>query len=78
MKLNQTLADFYLALLSIPADNVFRIRHQVLYAATRDAIAYQLMEDAEVVQRIFERMAQEDKITNLHDEKLYNVTWLNR
>ena len=61
MRLNQTLADFYLNLLSLPPDNVFRIRHQNLYGAVRDAIAYQLMEDEEVIQRIFERMAQEDK-----------------
>lgn len=60
MGLNQTLSDFYLKLLVIPADNVFRIRQHVLYASVRDAIAYQLMEEPETIQRIFERMAAED------------------
>lgn len=60
MGLNQTLSDFYLKLLVIPADNVFRVRQQALYASVRDAIAYQLMEEPEIVQRIFERMAAED------------------
>ena len=59
--LNQTLADFYLKLLAIPPDHVFRIRQQALYGSVRDALAYQLMEDAEVVQNIFEKMAMEDK-----------------
>ncbi len=61
MNFNQTLADFYLAVLAVPDNHHFRIRNQALYAAIRDAIAYQLMEDAEVVQRIFERMVIEDK-----------------
>lgn len=57
----QLLADFYLELLSIPNDSAFRTLNQKLYAATRDAIAYELCENAENVQRIFERMALEDK-----------------
>lgn len=57
----QILMDFYLAILAIPPDSVFRFINQKLYASTRDAIAYELNEDAEVVQRIFERMAVEDK-----------------
>lgn len=57
----QLLMDFYLVLLSFPPDSMFRILNQKLYASTRDAIAYELNEDAEVVQRIFERMAVEDK-----------------
>lgn len=59
--LNQTLADFYLKLLAIPPDHIFRVRNQSLYGSVRDALAYQLMEDAEVVQNIFEKMAMEDK-----------------
>lgn len=61
MKINQELFDFYLKILSVPHDSIFRIRNQSLYAATRDAIAYQIMESPETVQRIFERMALEDK-----------------
>lgn len=57
----QMLADFYLELLKIPHDSMFRTVNQKLYAATRDAIAYELCEHAENVQRIFERMAMEDK-----------------
>lgn len=57
----QMLMDFYLVLLSFPPDSMFRSINQKLYASTRDAIAYELNEDAEVVQRIFERMALEDK-----------------
>ena len=57
----QMLADFYLELLKIPNDSMFRAVNQNLYAATRDAIAYELCEDAETVQRIFERMVVEDE-----------------
>lgn len=56
----QMLADFYLKLLSIPADDKFRILNQALYGEVRYALAKQVDEDAEVIQRIFERMAQED------------------
>lgn len=54
--------DFYLVLLSFPPDSVFRVINQNrLYASVRDALAFELCEDAEVVQNIFEKMAQEDK-----------------
>jgi hypothetical protein len=61
MNKKQLLADFYLALLSVPVDNLFRLMHQELYASVRNAMAIELNENAEVVQRIFERMLQEDK-----------------
>ena len=57
----QLLADFYLELLAIDPDNKFRIFNQALYAAVRDALVYELDSEPEVVQRIFERMAEEDK-----------------
>ena len=57
----QMLMDFYLVLLSFPPNSMFRVLNQKLYAATRDAIAFELGEDAENVQRIFERMSLEDK-----------------
>lgn len=56
----QLLADFYLQLLSIPADDIFRITHQTLYAEVRTVLAIELDSDAQTVQRIFERMARED------------------
>jgi hypothetical protein len=40
MTRKQLLADFYLSLLSIPTDNVFRIINQSLYASVRDALAF--------------------------------------
>ncbi len=55
----QMLADFYLELLAIPFDHKFRYSNQSLYAAVADALAKELDEDAETVQRIFERMANE-------------------
>lgn len=58
----QLLMDFYLVLLSFPPDSVFRVINQNrLYASVRDALAFELCEDAEVVQNIFEKMAMEDK-----------------
>ena len=54
------LADFYLKLLAIPVHSKFRITHQHLYAGLRHSLAKELGEDEEVVQRIFERMAEED------------------
>lgn len=57
----QLLADFYLELLAIPVNNRFRILSQPLYATVLTTLAAELGEDAETVQRIFERMAQEDK-----------------
>lgn len=56
----QTLSDFYLALLAEP-HNLFRAMNQHLYAAVRDALARELCETPETVQRIYERMAQEDR-----------------
>ena len=56
----QLLADFYLQLLSIPADDIFRITHQSLYAEVRTVLAIELDSDAQSVQNIFERMAAED------------------
>jgi hemerythrin superfamily protein len=55
----QLLADFYLELLAINPNDKFRNR-QTLYAEVRDALAHELSEEPEVVQRIFERMAEED------------------
>lgn len=54
------LADFYLALLSISANHIFRLENQKLYAEVRSVLAYELDSDNETVQRIFERMAAED------------------
>ena len=61
MNRKQLLADFYLSLLSIPPDSVFRVINQSLYASVRDALAFELCESPEVVQTIFQKMAQEDK-----------------
>jgi hypothetical protein len=61
MNYKQLLADFYLSLLTIPAHSSFRLDNQLLYATTRDALATELFETPEAVQRIFERMAQEDQ-----------------
>lgn len=57
----QLLADFYLELLNIPSGSMFRLTHQHLYASVREALAFELCESPEAVQRIFERMAQEDR-----------------
>lgn len=58
----QLLADFYLELLSVdPATSLFRMMNQKLYASVREALARELCEDEETVQRIFERMAMEDR-----------------
>lgn len=56
----QLLADFYLSLLSIPVNDIFRISNQALYAQVRCALAIELDVDGETVQNIFERMARED------------------
>lgn len=55
------LMDFYLALLSIPNNDVFRIRNYTLYANVRNALAKELYEEPETIQNIFERMAREDR-----------------
>lgn len=57
----QLLADFYLDLLGIPIHDKFRILNQNLYGTVRKALAKELGEDDEIVQRIFERMVEEDK-----------------
>lgn len=56
----QWMMDFYLKLLSISPDNLFRLRNQKLYASVRDAIAKEAGCEPEEIQNIFERMAQED------------------
>lgn len=61
MKNYKTLvSDFYLDLLAIPVNDVFRISHQALYDQVRSVLAIELETDAETVQNIFERMASED------------------
>lgn len=57
----QLLMDFYLAFLSIPHYDKFRVDHMHLYASLRHSLAKELGETEETVQRIFERMAGEDK-----------------
>jgi len=57
----QLLADFYLELLAVPYNSPFRIKHLALYSEVRNAMARELCETEEVVQTIFERMAEEDK-----------------
>jgi hypothetical protein len=56
------LADFYLALLFIPATDRFRGLNQSLYAVVRNTLAKELDADPETVQTIFERMASEDDV----------------
>lgn len=55
------LADFYLNLLAIPVNDIFRLTHQALYAQVLSALAIELEADVETVQSIFERMASEDR-----------------
>jgi len=57
----QLLADFYLNLLAIPVNDIFRLTHQALYAQVLSALAIELEADVETVQSIFERMASEDR-----------------
>ena len=62
MKNYKTLvSDFYLDLLAIPVNDVFRINHQDLYAQVVKTLAAELECDAETVQSIFERMVSEDR-----------------
>lgn len=56
----QLLMDFYLNLLALPHDSLFRCQNQSLYAHVRDVLAVELGIDPELVQNIFERMASED------------------
>lgn len=55
------LADFYLALLAIPAVDPFSLLNQGLYNEVLTALAKQLGEDKVAVKRIFEKMALEDR-----------------
>ncbi len=57
----QLLADFYLELLAIPLHDPFRTKHMHLYAGIRHSIAKELESDSDTVERIFTRMAVEDK-----------------
>ena len=57
----QLLADFYLELLAVHPAHPFRLLNQRLYAEVATALAKELHEDKEAVQRIFEKMALEDK-----------------
>lgn len=57
----QLLADFYLELLAIPLDNRFRLLNQNLYSSVLFSLARELDEGRDIVQRIFERMVEEDK-----------------
>ena len=50
----QLLADFYLELLAIKGCEDLKL-------AVLKELSYELCEETEVVQRIFERMAEEDK-----------------
>lgn len=61
MSRKQKLMDFYLYLLSIPPTDIFRGLNQPLYASVRDTLAREVGTAPEEIQRIFERMAQEDK-----------------
>jgi hypothetical protein len=56
------LMDFYLKLLAIPHDDIFRIHNQPLYSEVLYVLAKQLDTDVLTVQNIFERMAQEDEV----------------
>ena len=61
MKNHKTLlSDFYLNLLAIPVNDIFRITHQELYNQVVKTLAIELECDAETVQNIFERMVSED------------------
>ena len=62
MKNHKTLlSDFYLNLLAIPVNDIFRLTHQDLYAQVVKTLAAELECDAETVQSIFERMVSEDR-----------------
>jgi len=53
------LFDFYLAILKL--DPKFRAQHPFLYVNVRRAIAKEIGESEDIVQRIFEAMAKEDE-----------------
>ena len=54
----QLLADFYLDLLAMPVE--FHDKHCQLYNSVLTSLRIELGEDANTVQRIFERMVEED------------------
>lgn len=56
----QLLMDFYLALLAIPFNDKFRLNNQCLYNEVLYTLAAEVDSTPEVIQNIFERMAQED------------------
>ncbi len=55
----QLLADFYLELLEQPAD--FHRKYFVLFGEVKRALAMELESDSDTVERIFTRMAAEDR-----------------
>jgi len=55
----QLLADFYLELLEQPAD--FSRKHFILFGEVKRSLALELESDSDTVERIFTRMAAEDK-----------------
>lgn len=57
MNTNNILATFYFQLLAVPYDHEFRIRNQKLYSTVRASLAFELNEEEETVQRVFERIA---------------------
>lgn len=60
MNRKQLLADFYLSLLSIPISTPNNNFSDLRYETLR-ALSNELCEKPDVVERIFERMAQEDR-----------------
>lgn len=52
------LMDFYVKLLSLKPSDKFRIKHQALYAAIRDAISEECQVNPEIVQDHFEAHAE--------------------
>lgn len=61
MDRKRLLMDFYLNLLAIDIDDIWRIKNQQLYHATLYTLSSMIDTDMETVQEIFERMASEDK-----------------
>jgi hypothetical protein len=57
MNTKQLLANFYMDLLSIAPEELFRLRHQKLYAEVRNVLSFELDEEPEDIQSIFERIA---------------------
>ena len=55
----QLLADFYLELLA--SDDKFKRKHKDLFMSIANALAIELESDINTIERIFTRMAAEDK-----------------